>query len=391
MYSNIPFYWKLKYKKSDLLKNELFKDEYFSTGNEIKPLDRGDKKVLSILEEIKKAKKFIHIQSFIINGGITFDEIEKELIKKHNEGIEVRIITDYIGNLQTPNKTYKKLKEAGIEFKVWNPVHVPFITGVSNHRNHDKIIVVDNKVAFIGGINIGDDYSHMYEKYGLWNDLHFKIKGKLVDQLNRKFILNWYMVTNERLDTPAFRSNLKSLDKTKLILDFPYSANKNFLNDLITSINNAKHSIKLITPYLILPHNLHQALVEASSKGIIVNIIITGKADKKTAYIAGQYYAERLTSYGIKVMRTDGFFMHSKAYIIDDNITIIGTSNLDYRAIYHHFETNIATTSKKLNSELNDYFDNLARHSYLIENKSTDWNIFKVFVWWIVKFTSPMM
>jgi cardiolipin synthase len=132
----------------------------------IEILKNGSHAFPEIIKEIGKAKNFINIQYFIINGGIIFSEIEDLLIKKHNEGVKVRIGTDFVGNLQTSNRTYKKLKDAGIEFLMNHNSYPPFTTGKSNQRNHDKFIIIDNNVAIIGGMNIGDDYSHMYSKYG---------------------------------------------------------------------------------------------------------------------------------------------------------------------------------------------------------------------------------
>jgi cardiolipin synthase len=144
------------------------------------------------------------------------------------------------------------------------------------------------------------------------------------------------------------------------------------MDKLIQEINNAEESVKLITPYLIVTNELMNALISAASRGVVINIITTGRADKKTAYTAATYYAEKLNSYGIKVMRTDNFFMHAKAYMIDDHTTIIGTSNIDYRALFLHYETNIVVTNKKFTSEMLNYFDDLAKRTYLVTNKSKD-------------------
>jgi len=263
------------------------------------------------------------------------------------------------------------------------------MTGKANHRNHDKLIIVDNKVAFTGGLNIGDDYSHLYSKYGFWNDLHFKLEGEIVSEMNKKFILDWFDNTKEKLESP--KTQEEKGKNIGLLMDFPYLEEKTFFDKLINLINNSSESVKLITPYLVVPNEIMNALINAVNRGVNINIIITGKADKKTAYIAAKYYSEKLSSYGIKVMKTENFFMHSKAYIIDGKYSLFGTSNIDYRALFHHYETNFITDEKEISNQLTDYFNEVAKRSYLVEKKSINWNLFDVLVWWVVKITSPMM
>jgi cardiolipin synthase len=155
-----------------------------------------------------------------------------------------------------------------------------------------------------------------------------------------------------------------------MILDFPYKAEKNFLDKLVEKIEQAEESIRFLTPYLVLPNEVTNALIDAATRGVIVNIIITGKADKRIAYRAATRYAEKLSSYGIKVLRTDNFFMHAKVYIFDDKKVMFGTSNLDYRALFHHYETNFESKDKELVKDLISHFNDVAKRSYLLENKS---------------------
>jgi cardiolipin synthase len=157
-----------------------------------------------------------------------------------------------------------------------------------------------------------------------------------------------------------------------MLLDIPFLEEKTFMNRLIKEIDGAKETIKIFSPYLIIPNELNNAILRANLRGVIVIIITTGKADKRSAYIAAKYYAEKLSTYGVKILRTDNFFLHSKATIIDDEKLIIGTSNLDYRALFHHYETNFVLENKNTIKEMSSIFDNLAKRSYLLDEKSTN-------------------
>jgi cardiolipin synthase len=149
------------------LLEELFHDKDFKrSGNRILLLKNGDQKFDKLIEDLNNAKHTINLQTFIINDGIVFKKIEKALISKVKEGVKVRVSTDYVGNLQTSDKAYDALKKAGVEFFIFNKLNVPFTSGKANHRNHDKFIVIDNQIAYTGGLNIGDDYAHLYSKYG---------------------------------------------------------------------------------------------------------------------------------------------------------------------------------------------------------------------------------
>lgn len=354
----------------------------------------GDKVFPKILEDIKHAKSFIYVESFIINDGIIWQKVSEELINAYNRGVIVRILTDYVGNLQTNDASYLKVKESGIPFVIFNKVSIPFSNGYANYRNHNKFIIVDNNVAWMGGLNIGDDYGHLYSKYGTWNDVQFRSEGSVVNEMKKQFMIDWFRATEENI-TEEF-SNLKPHTHhigltTQMVVDGPHLEKTTFLNNLIKLIDESKKTIRLISPYMVLPYNLERALVKAHERGVNVEIITTGRADKKTAYFVGKFYVERLRGFGIKVYRTEEIFNHAKMYMFDDELSIIGTSNLDYRAIYLHWETNFLNQSVEFNTKLNNYFERTLKNSYLETTTFADWSIFKKGLYLLAKLFSPML
>ena len=394
-----PWYIRKTYSKAKVLESDLFNSEgngvvASASNSSIEVISNGIDKYNSILKDIETAKEEINILYFILHDGFFFNELFDLLQKKAKEGVVVRVATDYVGSVSTKNKVFKKLRESGIIINQYNVAIMPFTTGFSNNRNHNKLALIDGKVAYFGGMNIGDEYVNLTTKYGYWEDLHFRATGLLVNTINKQFILEWFRTTGEDLSNIIKTDQAKPVtnnSKTTMLMDGPHYDQTTFKTTLIERINNATESIKIQTPYTTIPFQIEEALSNAVNRGVVVDLITTGLADKKLAFNNGRYYTERLNDIGVNVFRTKDVFMHSKSYVFDGSEAIIGTSNLDFRSIYQHSETNFIVECKTLLAQLDDNFNRTLSISYKDIKSSNQRSMFRSIGWLWHKFISPIL
>ncbi len=388
----------INYAKNDKQLNKLFVDNYLiqnkpiTYNNKIDFIFQGRNKFLQLFADLEKAESFINIQYFIMNDGIIFKQLEKILIKKQAEGVKIRILTDQLGSIATDDKTYDNLQAHGIKFAQFNPVRLAIVTGYANYRSHNKFVIIDNKIAYFGGLNIGDEYVGIVPKYGTWFDTHLRAEGDIVDQMNRQFQLQWRFTTGEVIINQE--QNYPVLNETlpiQLFTDGPQYNHSTMLDNFITLLAGAKDKVIISSPYLVFPSFVLKAFDEAIKRGVKIEIITIGLADKNTAYLASKYYAERLVRRGVKVYRMENIFNHSKFFLFDQEMAIVGTSNLDYRALYLHFETDLLIEDISTVNRLTEVFEEWKTLSYELTNSSKNWNIFDriSFVFW--KLFSPIL
>lgn len=325
--------------------------------NEVELLNNGDKKYEVLLKELEKAKEFINMEYFIIKEGIIFEQIKEILFKKAKEGVEIRILYDDFGCIDISKKVLKELENHDIKVGCFNKINFKLFRPSINYRNHRKIVVIDNKVGFIGGINIGDEYAHMDKYYGFWRDTHLLIRGSAARDLNVVFIKDWYHTTGELLDQPKYLKEHKVENEEgaiQIIADGPHNDVNVIKETFIKLINEAEKRVWVTTPYLILDSELLIALKLAAASGVDVRIIVPGLHDKgkKLVYRATESFFNELLEYGVKIYKYRNRFIHSKVLIVDDDIASVGTTNLDYRSFYSHFEATVLIYSNPVLSDL---------------------------------------
>lgn len=352
----------------------------------------GDKKLEKLIEEIRKAKKTINIFYFILNNGIFLDVVFSELKKKSKEGVKVRIIVDDFGTFNLSRKSRKKMLDYGIEFKIFNKLNLLVPNGFMNYRVHNKFFIIDEKVAFFGGINIGDDYLSLYSKYGIWHDIHYFGVGEIVKFLNDNFISFWYLVTKQNIRKEFALDNSKNeIDKGYKTLygisDSPYidKGNNLFYKYLVEKISGAKKTIKICTPYIVISTEMKKMIKEAIDRGIDFQIITTGRADKKSSFFMTRFDIEVLNDYGVKIYKTNNTFFHSKAFIFDDEEVIFGSTNFDKRSIFLHYETNFLTDDQSLVNKFVNYFSEMIDRSTIQTNLSSDWQWGKKIIYYFTR------
>lgn len=307
-------------------------------------LTPGEKFYERLLEELKKAKKYIFMEYFIINiQGEMWNSVLEILKEKVKEGVDVRLIYDDMGCMTTlPNNYNKELESYGIKTMVFNPI-IPIISAVYNNRDHRKITIIDGITAFTGGINLADEYINKIVRFGHWKDASIMIKGDAVWNFTVMFLRIWNNKT-ESENPLLFKSKKIEIDGNKelgYVLPFGDSPYDNELigeNVYLNIINKAKDYVYINSPYLIVDNELVTALTLAAKSGIDVRIVTPHKEDKWYVHMVTRAYYAQLIEAGVKIYEYTPGFIHSKTFVSDDVLGVVGTINLDYRSLYLHFE-----------------------------------------------------
>lgn len=304
----------------------------------------GEKIYEDMLEEIKKAKKFIFVEFFIIEQGIMWNSILKLLIKKAAEGVDVRLIYDDVGSLSLlPSDYPEKMEKCGIKCMAFNPF-VPLLSLVMNNRDHRKILAVDGHTAFTGGINLADEYINVKERFGHWKDSGIRVKGDAAWSFTLMFLEMWNAFRNDKTDIKSLKPHFHyaqdfgSDGYVQPFGDMPLDHETVGENLYIEILNQAKRYVYIFTPYLVVGNEMKEALGMAAKRGVDVRIVTPGIPDKKIVYRLTRSNYTVLLKAGIKIYEYTPGFIHAKSYVCDDEFAVIGTINMDYRSFYLHFE-----------------------------------------------------
>lgn len=329
-----------------------------------------------IIREMKKAVKFIHIEYYIIERGEMLDSIVEVLKAKATDGVEVRIIFDDVGSWGLKKSYIKRLRSYGFKVESFMPVIFPRFTSRINHRNHRKIIVIDGKVGFTGGINIADRYLHGSPKLGRWRDTHLRLEGGAVMSLETIFTADWSFCSDERLDTMDYVTYEEHDGGTgvQIASSGPDSDWASIMQAFFLAITSAKDHIYISTPYFIPNSAILTALKVASMSGVDVRVIIPYAPDTKLTYWATRSYVTELLDAQIKVYQYKGGFNHSKIMMIDSTFSTVGTVNMDMRSFEDNFEVTAMIYDKEKTVELEGYFMGDLSESTLILRSEWDNN-----------------
>lgn len=328
--------------------------------NSIEVFTDGNAKFDALIEDIKRAEKFIHIEYYIIRNDVLFNRIKDVLLEKVKEGVEVRILFDGMGCRAVPRSYWKKMQMAGIKIVTFFPATMRRLHLRINYRNHRKIVIIDNEIAYVGGFNIGKEYIGMSKKFGLWRDTHLRIEGGAVSALQIRFILDWNYAARENLfqqEKYFFAGNMKKGNTTiQIVSSGPDSALQNIRNNYLRLINKAKKSIYIQTPYFIPDESILNALMIAIYSGVEVNIMIPCKPDHPFVYWATYSYVGDMVMSGANCYTYDDGFLHAKGIVIDENVYSYGTANMDIRSFQLNFEVNAVVYDEKEAQKMVDIF-----------------------------------
>ncbi|GKX31119.1 major cardiolipin synthase ClsA [Vallitalea longa] len=336
-------------------------ESFYSQNNDIDIITDGKQKFQVLFEELKKAKNHIHIAYYIMKNDTISYELYDILKQKAREGVKVRLLGDHIGCRHIKSKTYKELKEAGIEVALFFPSRFKLINSKANYRNHRKIVVIDGEVGFLGGFNVGDEYLGRNKRFGYWRDTHLKIRGDAVVGLQMRFLLDWRNASKKSLESSLDyfkKSPSPSVGKIgmQIVSSGPDSINEQIKHGFIKMISSAKKSIIIQTPYFIPDESILEALKIASVSGVDVRIMIPNKPDHMFVYWATYSYIGDLLKYGVRAFTYENGFLHSKMIAVDGKLSSVGTCNFDIRSFKLNFEANAFIYDRQTTRKLERQF-----------------------------------
>lgn len=344
-----------------ILMNYNYSGALYTVGNEIKTYTNGEDKFRELFNDVRLAKNFIHIEYYIFR----FDDLGKALIDelkiKVNEGVEVRLLVDGMGSKHLKKKEIRFIESLGIKLVIFFPGVLPHINTRINYRNHRKIVVIDGRIGYVGGFNVGNEYINRGKQFKFWRDTHIRIEGEAVKELNKRFLLDWDYASDENIaDMQMYfpKSEICGDVGIQIVSSGPDHMDEYIKNGYMKIINNARRYVYIQTPYLVLDQPMLEALKIASLSGVDVRIITPGAPDHFFMEWMLSANIGILLNYGIKIYRYDNGFIHSKTIVADGEVCSIGTANLDIRSFKLNFEVNAFIYNNDFSKEQENIFLN---------------------------------
>lgn len=356
----------------------------------------GEDAFKEMLFQLEKAEKFIFMEYFIVEEGYMWGQILKILSDKAKAGVDVRFMYDGTCEFALlPYNYTKKLEKLGIKSKVFAPIR-PFLSTHYNYRDHRKILVVDGRVAFTGGLNLADEYINRKEIYGHWKDTAIMVEGKSVESFTLMFLQMWNTSEKDRSYlTEEYKSApLKEKGKGYVIPfgDSPLVDDKVGQMIYMDIINRAENYVYIMTPYLILDGEMVTSLQFAAKRGIDVRIIMPHIPDKKFVFAQSRSHYHELMKAGVKIYEYTAGFMHAKAFLSDDIRAVVGTINLDYRSLYHHFECALFMEEVTAITEIKKDFEETFKKSQRVtEQDIKNYNLLMTLAGKALRLFAPLM
>ena len=381
--------------QSNYIRNVSKMPLYQNTKTEFLPI--GEVFFEKLVDELKKAKHFIFLEFFILTEGKMLNTIVEILAQKVKEGVDVRVMYDDLGSIYVlRNNCDQYLRSLGIQCTIFNKF-VPILSIGHNNRDHRKIVVIDGYVGFTGGINLADEYINEYEKYGHWKDTGIMLKGEAVQSLTLMFLQSWYCFSKQDSDFSKFLPNLdyKNLFESDGFVqpygDTPLDDEPVAENVYLNIINQAVKYVYITTPYLIIDYNFVSALVNAAKRGVDVRIITPHIPDKKIVFALTQSFYNTLISAGVKIYEYTPGFIHAKGFVCDDKVGTVGTVNLDYRSLCHHFECGVwLYGSSSIDSIKQDFLETQSKSLLIDKTYLKNLPLKNRIISFFIKFLAPL-
>lgn len=346
---------------SDLvLYNLEVSDAVLTEDNEVTIFTDGNDKFDALIEDIRNAKQYIFLQYYIIKNDVLFAGIRDALLEKAAEGVEVRILYDAMGCRSTGKRFWKDMKAQGIHVAVFFPAIFGRLQLRVNYRNHRKIAIIDGKIGYVGGFNIGKEYIGLDPKFGHWRDTHLRIRGSALVPLLVRYIQDWDYAAKENLFTHpeyfVYPDENCGTTKMQIISSGPDSVNQDIRDNYLRLIHKAKKRIYIQTPYFIPDESIQTALLIAAHSGVEVNVMIPCKPDHPFVYWATMSYIGELVMAGANCYTYNNGFLHAKGLSIDGEACCYGTANMDIRSFALNFEVNAMIYDEKIAQQMEEIF-----------------------------------
>lgn len=308
--------------------------------NQVEILLNGGEKFQELFNALEGASNHIHLSYFIFKDDEIGEDVLKILARKVVEGVEVRVLLDGMGSMSISGGFIRSMRQAGIQAEWFFPIRFPYITSRLNLRYHRKIVVVDGRTGFMGGLNIGDEYLSRDPKLGFWRDTHLKLEGEAVHTLQSIFLNDWYFVTRQEVQGARYfpQNFISQVLPVQIVGGGPDSNWTSILQGFFNAITMAKHSVSIQTPYFIPDESLIMALKTAALSGLDVRLVVQGIPEHNLTYLAMHSYFEELLQAGVKIFKYMKGTLHAKILFIDNHLASVGSANMDLRSFLLNFE-----------------------------------------------------
>ncbi|NDV65628.1 cardiolipin synthase [Bacteroides sp. 224] len=366
--------------------------------NSVTLLPSGTEKFVDLFAHIKEAKHHIHMEYFNFRNDSIASEMFGLLVQKAKEGVKVRLMFDAFGN-SSNNKPLKKkhlkaIREQGIEIVKFDPINFPYINHVF-HRDHRKIVVLDGKVGYTGGMNVADYYIQGLPEIGKWRDMHTRIEGSAVKDLQDIFLKMWNKQTKQGIQGDIYYPETAGNkgNKTIAIVDrYPRKDPKTLRRAIVESINEADSKIQIVNPYFTPTQSIKKALKKALKRGVDVEIMISEKSDIPFTPDAVFHISHRFMERGAIIYIYQDGFHHSKIMMVDESFCTVGSTNLNSRSLRYDYEANAFIFNKETTEELMDLFENDKEQSIIMtEEYWQERSRWRRFVGWFANILSPFI
>ncbi len=373
-----------------------------STGNypvfqntSVKYYPLGEYKWQDMLKDLEKAQKFIFLEYFIIGEGLMWGSILHILAEKVKAGVEVRVMYDGTCEFTTlPHNYPERLKKLGIQCKMFSPL-TPILSTSYNYRDHRKILVIDNQIAYNGGVNLADEYINHIERFGHWKDTAIRLEGDAVQSFTMMFLEMWNLTEHEVKVAEYMKVKPVPVTSDGYVMpyaDTPFDDFRTGESVYMDLLYQAGRYVHIMTPYLILDDEMVMALRTAALKGIDVRIILPGIPDKKVVYQLAKTYFWILKKAGVRIYTYTPGFVHAKVFVSDDIKAVVGTINLDFRSLYHHFECATYLYGSSCIADIEqDFMETLEKCHEVTDEEVYRQNLFERGVGRFARMVAPML
>ena len=356
----------------------------------------GEEMWQQMLEDLKRAEKFIFLEYYIVDEGLMWDSILEVLEEKAAQGVEVKMLYDDIGCMVTlPGDYTVYLRSKGIDAHKFNKV-IPRMTVAYNNRDHRKILVIDGQISYTGGINLADEYINHIERFGHWKDSGIRIDGPATQAFTRLFLMNWYINRGEISDFDQY--HLENQTRFGSGLCIPYGSGpkpiyKTKVGKIVYQnlINQAEDFVYITTPYLIIDYDLTEDIKNAAMRGVDVRIVTPHIPDKKLIQLVTRGAYPDLLSAGVRIFEYTPGFIHSKQMIVDDRFAAVGTINLDYRSLVHHYENAVLLYKTESIADIRKDFEDIFEVSQEIFSDTINLTWYQMMIKEVTQLFAPML
>lgn len=356
----------------------------------------GEEMWQQMLEDLKRAEKFIFLEYYIVDEGLMWDSIREILEEKAAQGVEVKMLYDDIGCMVTlPGDYTVHLRSKGIDAHKFNKV-VPRMTVAYNNRDHRKILVIDGQISYTGGINLADEYINQIERFGHWKDSGIRIDGPATQAFTRLFLMNWYINRGEISDFDQY--HLENQTRSGSGLCIPYGSGpkpiyKTKVGKIVYQnlINQAEDFVYITTPYLIIGYDLTEDIKNAAMRGVDVRIVTPCVPDMKIIQLVTRGAYPDLLSAGVRIFEYTPGFIHSKQMIVDDRFAAVGTINLDYRSLVHQYENAVLLYKTESIADIRKDFEDIFEVSQEIFSDTINPTWYQMMIKEVTQLFAPML